>query len=411
MFHVQTSNKLEVKKNKTMKQTPRPKLSVFAQLVNNVIDKSEIYRIAKKHDTDKYCQQYDTWSQFIWLLFAHLGNCRSIRDISHALESITGNINHLNMQSAPSKSTVAYQNKNRSYKVFQDIYYNLYETLGQQLGKRKFAPRLERRIKLLDSSTVTLALKAFSWAKYTSEKGAIKIHTLLDFEQDMPSYVHISDGKVGDNTAAYDIPVSKDMVIVADRGYQDFALLKHWDSKKAHFVVRHKQDILFETIREDDLDDVEDQDILKDEVIHMTGPESKKYTEILRRVVVYNEEHQYAVELLTNDFMSEARVISALYKNRWYIESFFKNVKQLLKIKTFFGTSENAVLSQIWVALCAILLLTYLKQKAQYKWHLSNLVVFLRMNIFVKIDIWCWLDKPFTPKIHYDDTPRQGLLF
>ncbi len=394
-----------------MKQPPRPKLTVFAQLVNQLIDKSSIQRIAKKHNSDKYCQIFDTWSQFIWLLFAHIGNCRSIRDISHALESITGNINHLNIQRAPSKSSVAYQNKNRSYKVFQDIYYELYASLGQQLGHRRFAPRLDRRIKLLDSSTVTLALDAFSWARYTSEKGAIKIHTLLDFEQDTPSFVHISDGKMADNTAGYLIPADKDMIIVADRGYQDFDLLKHWDSKKAHFVVRHTVSIQFESILENELDDTEDQDILKDEIIRMVGSESSDYTDVLRRVVVFNEEHQYTVELLTNDFTSDARVIAELYRNRWYIESFFKNIKQLLKIKTFLGTSPNAVLSQVWVALCASLLLTYLKVRSSYKWHLSNLVVFLRMNLFVKIDLWYWLNKPFYPRILYEEKLKQGVLF
>ncbi len=267
------------------------------------------------------------------------------------------------------------------------------------------------RIKLLDSTTITLALKAFSWAQYTKEKGAIKIHTLLDFEQDTPSYAYITDGKVGDNTAAYEIPVNKGMIIVADRGYQDFDLLKHWDSNGAHFVVRHKCDIDFESIIEHELSDDEDQDILKDETVRMVGPHSSDYKEVIRRVVVYNDEHQYSVELLTNDFMSEARVIADLYKSRWYIESFFKNVKQLLKIKTFLGTSTNAVFSQIWVAMCAILLLTYMKIKAAYRWSLSNLVVSLRMNLFVKIHIWDWLNEPVHPKILYEEEPAQGLLF
>ena len=386
-------------------------LTLFAQLVNELIDKIAFSQIVSKRESDKGCKGFDTWSQFIWMLFCHLGGCRSIRDIAHVLESITGNLNHLGMSKAPSKSTVAYQNQHRDWRVFRDIYYLLWQSLGQHLGGWHKLPHLERKIKLLDSSTVTVSLKAFPWARYTHEKGAIKLHTLLDLDYDAPSYICVTDGKTPDNKGAFKIPIRKDMIIVADRGYMDFKLLKHWDSKGAQFVVRHTKSIQYNSIQEWDLPPEAPQSILLDEIIHMTGPESSEYNENLRRVVAYNEEHGYAVELLTNDFMSEAEQIAALYKDRWYIETFFRDIKQLLKIKSFVGTSPNAVLTQVWTAMCAILLVKYLKAKSRYKWHLSNLVIFLRMNLFVKIDLWYWINYPFEHTKPPDSAPRQGVLF
>lgn len=385
--------------------------TLFAQLVNSLIDKSAFAKIVRKHDSDKGCKVYTTWHQFIWMIFCHLGSCRSIRDISHALESLMGNCRHLGLRKTPSKSSIAYQNTHRSWKVFRSIYYMLWKTLGQHLGGWHKLPIIDKKIKLIDSSTITLCLKAFPWAAYTHEKGAVKLHTVLDLEMDMPSYMLVSDGKVADCKAAMHMPVSKDMVIVADRGYMDFELLKHWDSKKAHFVVRHASTISYRTIQEWELPENCPDYILKDETIAMIGPESSIYEDILRRVVAYNEQHGYAVELLTNNFEWDAEVIAALYKERWYIETFFRDLKQLLHIKTFIGTSPNAVLTQVWTALCAILLLRYLKIKSTQRWHFSNLVTFLRMNLFSKISLWTWLNYPFGRRKARDTPCIQGVLF
>ncbi|MEG1508192.1 MAG: transposase [Akkermansia sp.] len=164
--------------------------------------------------------------------------------------------------------------------------------------------------------------------------------------------------------------------------------MRFWDSKKAFFVVRHRLDLQFDSRSEIELPDVGEEHILKDEIIFLKNkPTLEKYPKELRRVVVFVEGKEHAIELLTNNFTWDSSVVAALYKDRWYIESFFKSVKQLLHIKSFVGTSPNAVLTQIWTAMIAILLISYLKTKASYKWQLSNLVAFLRMNMFVKIDL------------------------
>ena len=185
-------------------------------------------------------------------------------------------------------------------------------------------------------------------------------------------------------------------VIVADRFYNDFPMLSIWDSKGVFFVIRHKENLKFETLQERELPPKGAQNILKDEDIILSNPISKeKYPKKLRRVAVWDDENKQTIEIITNNFTWAASTIAELYKQRWQIEIFFRDIKQLLHIKTFIGTSENAVKIQIWTALITILILKYLKSIAKYNWQLSNLVAFIRLNIFVKINLQFWLDKPF----------------
>lgn len=253
-------------------------------------------------------------------------------------------------------------------------------------------------IKLLDSTLVSLTLSVYDWAHYTAIKGAFKMHTLLDYDSLRPEFVNITDGKMGDNKAAFDIEVNPFSVVVADRGYCDYSLLNHWDSNNVFFVVRHKDNIRYMSIEERPLPEKRAQNVLIDEVIEFELPAARaKYPQRLRRIAVLNEEHSFVVELLTNNFTLAASTIAALYKARWEIEIFFRNLKQLLRIKSFIGTSRNAVETQIWTALATMLLFCWLKHIARYKWALANLVVSLRLNTFTKIDLVKWLNEPFTP--------------
>jgi hypothetical protein len=255
-------------------------------------------------------------------------------------------------------------------------------------------------------------LSLFDWAKYKTKKGAIKLHTLLDFDGNLPAYVNITDGKTADNKGAYDIPLIKGSVIVADRFYNDFTLLNVWDSTGVFFVIRHKDNIRFKTIREKELPENRHPHLLKDEIIELTGNTSKKkYPKQLRRVAIWDQKNKQVVEVITNHKTWCANTISELYKSRWDIEIFFRDIKQLLHIKSFIGTSPNAVMIQIWTALITILILKYLKAIAKYNWYLSNLVAFLRINLFVKIELQKWLDKPFLKKEKPPDNHLQGVLF
>ncbi len=271
---------------------------------------------------------------------------------------------------------------------------------------------LKSKIFLLDSSTISLCLSLFDWAKYKTKKGAVKMHTLLDYDGNLPAYVNITDGKTADNKGVYDVPLLKDSVIVADRFYNDFSLLNIWDSSGVFFVVRHKENIKYITIKENDLPDNRHEHILKDEIIELTGNKSKlKYSNKLRRVAIWDDVNEQVIEVITNQITWTANTISELYKSRWQIEIFFREIKQLLHIKSFIGTTENAVMIQIWSALITILVLKVLREIAKYGWQLSNLVAFIRLNLFVKIDLQLWLDYPFEVPIPKTKTPLQGVLF
>ena len=377
-------------------------ITLFAQAIGK-LPKENIRKIIRQAKTDKHCKGYNTWSQFISMMFCQFSGCDSVRDISNGLNSANGNLNHLSISRAPSKSTVAYQNAHRDSKVFRDIYYEMYRYFGQQAQWERGKFRFKMPIKLLDSSTVTLTMSLYEWAHYTTKKGAVKMHTLLDYDSLLPEFVNITDGKCGDNKAAFDIPVTPHSVVVADRGYCDFALLNDWDSNNVFFVVRHKDNLLYSQIKELDLPEKRAQNVLIDEIIELDGTQTKrKYPKRIRRIAVWNDEHDYAVQLLTNNFKLAASTIAELYKARWQIEIFFRSIKLLLKMKSFIGTSCNAVETQIWTALATMLLLCWLKYVAKYKWALANLVVSLRLNTFTKIDLEKWLNEPFTPPPEVD---------
>lgn len=372
-------------------------ITLFAQAIGK-LPKEKIRKIIRESGTDKHCKCYDTWSQFVSMMFSQFSNCDSVRDISNGLNSANGNLNHLGIARAPSKSTIAYQNAHRNSKVFRDIYYATFQHFGQQglWQRRKF--RFKAPIKLLDSSMVSLTLSLYDWAHYTTTKGAIKMHTLLDYDTLLPEFVTISTGKCTDDKASFDIPIAPHSVVVADRGYCNFKLLNDWDSKHVLFVVRHKDNLLYESIRELDLPQHAAQNVLIDEIIELKGAKtSLKYPKRLRRIAIWNEEHEFTLQLLTNNMQLAASTVAELYKSRWQIEIFFRNLKQLLRIKSFIGTSRNAVETQIWTALTTMLLLCWLKHTARYKWGLANLVVSLRLNTFTKIDLEKWLNEPFTP--------------
>lgn len=386
-------------------------ITLFSQIIQK-INRHSFNKIVRDNDSDKYCKGFNSWTHLVSMLFCHFAKSQSVRDISNGLRSATGNLNHLGIQTAPSKSSISYQNAKRDWQIFQKFYYKLLETLGQQAYKRRVKFRIKSKIFLLDSTTISLCLSLFDWAKYKTAKGAIKMHTLLDYDGHLPAYVNVTDGKTADNKGAYDIPLIKGSVIVGDRFYNDFYLLNIWDSKMTFFVIRHKENIAFKTIKENELPEDKHHHILKDEIIELTGIKSKaKYPKRLRRVAIWDEENQQTIELITNQMSWTANTISELYKARWQIEIFFREIKQLLHIKSFIGTSENAVMIQIWTALITILILKALKAMAKYEWYLSNLVAFIRLNLFVKIELQKWLDKPFEEPKPPPEKYIQGVLF
>jgi len=386
-------------------------LTLFSQIISK-LNRSSFNKLVKEKQTDKHSKGFNSWTHLVSMLFCQFAKSQSVRDISNGLKSATGNLNHLGIETAPSKSTVSYQNAKRDYSLFKDYYFQLLSVLSAEAKFKQVKFKIKSKIFLLDSTTISLCLSVFDWAKYKTAKGAVKMHTLLDYDGCLPSYVNITDGKTADNKGAYEVPTVRSSVIVADRFYSDFYLLNVWDSNKVNFVIRHKENLQYNSVRELPLPEDRHQHILKDEIIELTGVQMQnKYPKRLRRVVVWDEKNEQEIELITNQMSWTANTIGELYKARWQVEIFFREIKQLLHIKSFIGTSENAVLIQLWTALITILILKALKALAKYGWHLSNLVAFIRLNLFVKISLQEWLDNPFVPP---KDTPvkiQQGVLF
>ena len=386
-------------------------ITLFSQIIAR-LDRSKFNKIVKRRETDKHNKGFNSWNHLVAMLFCQFAESQSVRDISNGLRSATGNLNHLGVNKAPSKSSISYQNKKRTHELFKEYYFELLQSLGQHPHFKQVKFKIKSKIFLLDSTTISLCLSLFDWAHYKTAKGAVKMHTLLDYDGNLPAYVNITNGKTADNKGAYEVPLLKGSVIVADRFYNDFSLLNVWDSSGVFFVIRHKENLQFTTIEENELPENRHQHILKDEIIELKNGTSKaKYSKRLRRISVWDAENNQVIELITNQFKWSPNTIGELYKSRWQVEIFFRDIKQLLHIKSFIGTSENAVMTQIWTALITILILKALKASSKFDWYLSNLVSFIRLNLFVKINLQTWLDNPFEDHIEPPPTCYQGVLF
>lgn len=387
---------------------PQTKLNLFAQLLER-IDRSSFKKLVKTHQSDKHSKGISTWTHFVSMLFMQLGHLDSLRDIQNGLRSLSATKNHLNISKVPSKSSLSYLNAKRNADFFQDMYFDLLTQLEPSLKRqRQYASSLKRKVYLMDSSIIPLCLSLFDWAKYRTSKGALKLHAVLDYDSGLPSYACLSDGKMADISAAKPLNFNPGSVLVVDRGYLDFGWLFNLDSKGVFFVTRLKSNHQFKSVADVPVKS-KNPDLHMDQDIRLLGDKARKeYPKKLRLVHVWDPERQAYLKVVTNNLSWTADTIAELYKARWDIEVFFKHLKQLFRVKSFVGTSANAVRIQMWCAMIAMLLLRYLKNKAKYPWHLSNLITFLRLNLYTKISLQSWIDKPFEEP---EKPPAQPQLF
>lgn len=366
--------------------------SLFSQLVA-VFSRKKFYELVSRHQSERFAKKFNSWDHFVSMLFCQLAHAKSLREISGGLACCMGKMRHLGMKQAPNKSTLSYANAHRPWQMFQDLFYDtLSWCSAAAAGKHKF--RFKNKLLSLDSTTISLCLSLFPWAKFRRTKGAIKLHLLLDHDGYLPTYAYVSNGKKHDIAVARTVSLSAGSIVVLDRGYSDYRLFADWNEKGVYFVTRIKDNADYAVIHEFEVP--ANRNILSDQIILFTGYYSqKKYPYPLRKIVVWDKDQQREIILLTNHLDFGATTLSAIYKDRWQIEIFFKTLKQNLKVKTFVGTSENALYIQIWTALIALLLVKYLQFKSTFAWSLSNLMAFLRWNLFSYRNLWDWIDSPF----------------
>ena len=373
-----------------------PTGSLFSQILS-LFQRSEFARHARDLKTEHRAKGFSSWDQFVAMLFCQLAQARSLREISDGLKSCEGRLKHLGLENEPKRSTLSYANAHRSWRLFERLFYDLLAQCQAISPKKKF--RFKNRLLTMDSTTVELCASMFDWARWRQTKGAIKLHLLLDHEGYLPIFGHITDGKTADVKVAQTLDFPKGSIVALDRGYTDYRLFTRWTRAGVFFVSRLKQNADVIAIESHPVP--QHSQILRDETIRLKPFEAgRPDLDDLRRVVVWLEDKQEELVLLTNNFALAASTIAAIYKERWQIELFFKLLKQQLKIKTFVGTTANAVRIQIWTALIAVLVVRYLQFRSQFRWAVSNLVALLRWNLFSYRNLWEWLNRPF-------DTPPQ----
>jgi len=325
------------------------------------------------------------------MLFCQLGQARSLREIIGGLASSEGKLKHLGVAKAPKRSTLAYANEHRTWELYQTVFAQVLGKCRSAVGgKTKF--RFQNKLVSLDATSIDLCASLFDWAQYKRTKGAVKLHLMLDHEGYLPCFAVLTDGRVSDIAIARKIALQAGTILVMDRSYIDYAWLHRLGEQGVYFVTRMKADMRYKVTRKRQTP--RRGAVCRDEEITVR---SVKYgLELrLRRVVIWDEVRQEKLTFLTNHMGFAASTIAAVYKDRWQIEIFFKSMKQLLRVKTFVGTSANALKIQIWTALIAMLILKFLQWRARFGWSLSNLVALLRYQLFVYRDLYEWLDNPF----------------
>ena len=361
---------------------------VFAQLVQ-FMNRSKFNRIVVKYGGDRYVKSFSCWNQLLTMMFGQLTNRESLRDLIVATEAHSGKLYHLGMGKSVTRSNLSKANEQRDYRIFEEFAYFMIDEARRKRQTEIF--KLGGSVYAFDSTTVDLCLAVFDWAKFRSKKGGIKVHTLYDIEAQVPAFLHITTASVHDSKAMPQIPLEENAYYIFDRGYNDFGQLYRINAIGACFVIRAKNNVKYHVLS---WKRRMPPGVLSDSIIEFTVYKSSKaYPEKLRRVVYRDEESGVVYTYLTNDLESSALVIANLYKNRWSVELFFKWVKQHLKIKKFWGTSENAVRIQIYCAIITYCLVAIMQHDMKLERSVYEVLQILGISLTDKTPLRDLFDK------------------
>jgi hypothetical protein len=368
--------------------------SIFSQILS-FLPRQEFDALVAKHNGDFASKGFSCRDQFVAMSFCHLAQAKSLSEICNGLHGALGKLVHLGLDSAPKKSTLAYANEHRPWELYRDLFYAMLPWCRQFAPSKKF--RFKNKLLSLDTTVVMLCLSLFPWANYTRIKGAIKLHLLLDHDGYLPSFALLTEGSVSDVRLAQLLALPKDSILVMDAGYNDYGMFARWIRQGVFFVTRMRTNTAYNVVESRVVP--AGRNIISDEIIEFSH--DKAWSDCpyqLRRVVVWDDVNERELVLLTNHLHFGASTISAIYKDRWQIELFFKAIKQSLRIKTFVGISVNAVHIQIWTALIAMLVLKVLQFRSRAGWSLSNLVAMLKWNLLTYRGLDEWLADPYSER-------------
>jgi hypothetical protein len=358
---------------------------LFSQVMSYV-SHNDFNRCVEKYEGNKFSKSFSCYDQFLCMAFAQLTYRESLRDIETCLRSQGSKLYHLGIRGTVSRSTLAHANDNRDWRIYADLAHILIAQARQLYVDEEFAIELKNAVYALDSTTIDLCMKLFPWAKFRSTKAGIKLHTLLDLRGSIPSFISISPAKKADVTILDDLVFEAGAHYIMDRGYVDFARLYRIEQSKAFFVTRAKKRMAYRIHKSAHC--LRGSPIKKDQMISLLYPKLfKKYPLQFRRIDFYDAEYERHLIFLTNNLLLDATSISLLYKARWKVELFFKWIKQHLRIKVFFGTSENAVHTQVWIAIAVYTLVAIIKKRLHSPLSLHAMFQIISINAINKIPI------------------------
>jgi hypothetical protein len=357
---------------------PRPPY-VFSQFLD-LLPRYEFQNIVNKYKGDYRTKHFKCWNQLACMIFAHIRQENSLRDIDIAMNAHASKLYHIGIKQCP-KSTLADANELRDYRIYEEFAKSLMSRARRVYANTQLSMDVDNAVYALDASTIDLTLSLFPWAKFRATKGAIKLHAMIDLRGNIPAFLYITDGKVHDVKAAPQIQIEPQGIYLVDRAYVDFAWLWSIEQAKAFFVTRLKTSIKWTRVISRPVD--KSLGIRSDQDILLFSKQTKeKYPKRLRRVTFRDEERNRTLVFLTNNFSLSSETIASLYKARWQIELFFKWIKQNLMVKSFYGTSANAVKTQIWISMTVYLVLAIMKERFHLENNLSQLLHFIEVNLF-----------------------------
>jgi len=381
---------------------------VFSQLMD-FLPKYEYDKCVQRYRGNHRVRSFSCYDQFLSMAFAQLTYRSSLRDIVTCLEVLKPKLFHAGIRGKVTRSTLADANENRDWRIYADFAQVLIAQARLLYANEDFGVELDNTVYALDASTIDLCLSLFPWARFRKTKGAVKLHTLINLRGNIPEFIHISDGKLHDVNVLDIMVPEAGSIYVMDRGYVDFKRLHTMHQCLAFFITRAKKNFQWKRRYSHPVD--RKSGILCDQTIVLTGVHSHKdYPDTMRRIVYHDPDTGKRLVFITNNFLLPALIIAQLYKARWQVELFFKWIKQHLRIKVFYGTSENAVKTQIWIAVCIYVLVAIVKKRLGLEQSLYTILQILSVSIFEKTPILQAFSRS-DYDVDCEDDPKQLNLF